>query len=118
MYTDHAAIKWIMETENLTGRLHRWSLILRAYAGKLKICHLAGSLNTACDTLSRLVEPGRIEEIGEDEEEGSQERPPPPPPSGKEPHAGPPAAHAPAARDSRRLQGVQEALAKAEATTA
>ena len=31
LLTDHGALKWMMTTSNLTGRLARWSLLLQEY---------------------------------------------------------------------------------------
>lgn len=58
--TDHAALKWLMEQKDLTGRLARWSLKLQGF--NFDITHRKGTANIVHDTLSR-VEIAEIEQV-------------------------------------------------------
>lgn len=58
--TDHAALKWLMNQKDLSGRLARWSMKLRTFT--FSILHRKGSLNVVADTLSRQNDP-TIEEM-------------------------------------------------------
>lgn len=49
--TDHAALKWLMTSTQLTGRLHRWALTLQEY--EFTIEYRPGSTNVVADALSR-----------------------------------------------------------------
>lgn len=51
LVTDHAALKWLMTSKNLTGRLHRWALQLQEY--DFCIEYRPGSTNVVADALSR-----------------------------------------------------------------
>ena len=51
--TDHAALKWLMEIKDPTGRLARWSIYLQSL--DMEIQYRKGSLNTNADALSRPV---------------------------------------------------------------
>lgn len=50
--TDHASLKWLMSTKDLSGRLARWSLSLQAF--DFTIEHRKGSENVVPDALSRV----------------------------------------------------------------
>ena len=43
-YTDHEPLKWLMQTNNTTRKLARWSLLLQEY--DMKVVHKRGVLNT------------------------------------------------------------------------
>ncbi|OWZ09841.1 LOW QUALITY PROTEIN: Retrovirus Polyprotein [Phytophthora megakarya] len=49
--TDHAALKWLMASSTLTGKLHRWALTLQEY--DLDIEFRPGNTNVVADALSR-----------------------------------------------------------------
>ena len=51
--TDHAALVWLMNINDPTGRLARWSLFLQAF--DFDIVHKKGSTHSNVDTLSRPV---------------------------------------------------------------
>ena len=53
--TDHIALKWLMQTKDLTGRLARWALKLQEY--DFDIQYRPGKANANADGLSRLVPP-------------------------------------------------------------
>lgn len=50
--TDHANLKWLMESKDLHGRLARWSLKLQGF--NFSIQHIKGKDNVVADTLSRI----------------------------------------------------------------
>ena len=54
IYTDHTAVKAVLETPNLTGK-HAcwWSKIHGSGIGEVNIVHRAGKKNRHTDTLSR-----------------------------------------------------------------
>ena len=52
LQTDHSALKWLMETRDLTGRLARWSLKLQEYTFEVR--YRPGASNANADALSRL----------------------------------------------------------------
>ena len=52
VWTDHAALTFLMSAKGLVGRLARWALTLQQY--EIIIKHRAGKLNTNADALSRL----------------------------------------------------------------
>ena len=54
LQTDHSALKWLMETKDLSGRLARWSLKLQEY--DFVIQDRPGNSNGNADALSRLPE--------------------------------------------------------------
>ena len=56
--TDHAALAWLMNITDPTGRLARWSIYLQAYT--FDIVHRKGLLHSNADTLSR---PPRTESL-------------------------------------------------------
>lgn len=49
--TDHAALKWLMTSPNLTGKLHRWALTLQEF--DFDVEYRPGSTNVVADALSR-----------------------------------------------------------------
>ncbi|KAE9143392.1 hypothetical protein PF006_g11578 [Phytophthora fragariae] len=49
--TDHAALKWLMTSADLAGRLHRWALTLQEY--EFTIEYRPGTTNVVADALSR-----------------------------------------------------------------
>ncbi|KAE8964049.1 hypothetical protein PR002_g29094 [Phytophthora rubi] len=49
--TDHAALKWLMTSPNLTGKLHRWALTLQEF--DFDVQYRPGSTNVVADALSR-----------------------------------------------------------------
>ncbi|OWZ06759.1 Gag-pol fusion protein [Phytophthora megakarya] len=49
--TDHAALRWLMTSPNLTGKLHRWALALQEFEFDVK--YRPGSSNSVADALSR-----------------------------------------------------------------
>ena len=51
VYTDHAALKWLMSIKEPTGRLARWSLLLQHM--DMDICHRPGISHENADALSR-----------------------------------------------------------------
>jgi len=54
VYIDHAAVKAVLGTPNLTGKHTRWwSNVYGSGIGKLDIVHRAGKENCHADTLSR-----------------------------------------------------------------
>ena len=55
LVTDHEPLKWIITTQKLTGKLARWSLLLREYDFTVK--YQAGTANTNADCLSRYLFP-------------------------------------------------------------
>ncbi|CAM6082514.1 unnamed protein product [Calypogeia fissa] len=51
LITDHQPLKWLMESDKLTGKLAKWALILQEY--EFTVVHRAGRLNQDADGLSR-----------------------------------------------------------------
>ena len=51
IYTDHSALKWLMNIKLSAGRLARWALLLQAY--QFRIFHRPGKQNKVADALSR-----------------------------------------------------------------
>ncbi|POM62689.1 Gag-pol fusion protein [Phytophthora palmivora] len=49
--TDHSALKWLMTSPNLTGKLHRWALTLQEF--DFDVRYRPGSTNVVADALSR-----------------------------------------------------------------
>jgi transposase InsO family protein len=52
IYTDNAACVQILKKPNLSGKLHRWSLMIQDF--DFEIYHKEGRLNRVCDALSRV----------------------------------------------------------------
>ena len=59
--TDHNALTWLMKSQNLTGKLARWSLILQEY--NFTVVHRPGRVHSNVDALSR--RPLEEAELGE-----------------------------------------------------
>ena len=53
VFTDHHALKWLMNIDDPAGRLCRWSLLIQDRAGELDIQYRKGSCNQVPDALSR-----------------------------------------------------------------
>jgi hypothetical protein len=51
LVTDHQPLKWLMESDKLTGKLARWALLLQEY--DFEVVHRAGITNLDADGLSR-----------------------------------------------------------------
>ncbi|OAE18498.1 hypothetical protein AXG93_163s1310 [Marchantia polymorpha subsp. ruderalis] len=51
LVTDHQPLKWLMESDKLTGKLARWALILQEY--DFQVVHRPGVANLDADGLSR-----------------------------------------------------------------
>jgi hypothetical protein len=51
LITDHQPLKWLMESDKLTGKLARWALILQEY--DFQVVHRPGITNLDADGLSR-----------------------------------------------------------------
>ncbi|KAE9065509.1 hypothetical protein PF010_g28169 [Phytophthora fragariae] len=49
--TDHSALKWLMTSPNLTGKLHRWALTLQEL--DFDVQYRPGATNVVADALSR-----------------------------------------------------------------
>lgn len=49
--TDHAALKWLMTSPNLTGKLHRWAITLQEF--DFDVQYRPGNTNVVADALSR-----------------------------------------------------------------
>jgi hypothetical protein len=73
--TDHAALKWLMTSPDLAGRLHRWALTLQEY--DFDVQYRPGSTNVVADSLSRapvsritraVTRARRAERVGPDRE--------------------------------------------------
>ena len=52
LQTDHAALRWLMQTKDLTGRLARWALKLQEH--DFEVRYRPGSANANADALTRL----------------------------------------------------------------
>ena len=52
VYTDHAALQYIKNAKNLTGRLARWSILLQSY--NFTVAYKEGRKNQNADALSRI----------------------------------------------------------------
>ena len=51
LYTDHAALKWLLGQSDLSGRLAGWVLQIQEF--KYTVHHIKGTLNVVPDALSR-----------------------------------------------------------------
>jgi len=51
LVTDHQSLKWLMESDKLTGKLARWAFILQEY--DFQMVHKPGVTNLDADGLSR-----------------------------------------------------------------
>ena len=51
LVTDHQPLKWLMESDKLTGKLARWALMLQEY--DFKVVHRARLVNLDADGLRR-----------------------------------------------------------------
>jgi hypothetical protein len=60
--TDHQPLKWLMESDKLTGKLARWALMLMEY--DFKVVHRAGLVNMDADGLSRNPIPSQADATG------------------------------------------------------
>ena len=59
IYTDHSALKYLMNIKISTGRLARWALILQGY--NYTVIHRPGKINSAADAISRIEYPTDID---------------------------------------------------------
>jgi hypothetical protein len=62
LVTDHQPLKWLMESDKLTGKLARWALMLQEY--DFKVVHRAGLVNLDADGLSRNPCPSQRDSTG------------------------------------------------------
>jgi hypothetical protein len=62
LVTDHQPLKWLMESDKLTGKLARWALMLMEY--DFKVVHRAGLVNMDADGLSRNPIPSQADATG------------------------------------------------------
>jgi hypothetical protein len=62
LVTDHQPLKWLMESDKLTGKLARWALMLMEY--DFKVVHKAGLVNMDADGLSRNPIPSQADATG------------------------------------------------------
>jgi len=69
--TDHAALKWLLNLKDSTGRLMRWSILLQDY--DFTILHRAGNKHNNADALSRLIEVSCLSKDLEPEESQDNE---------------------------------------------
>lgn len=53
LITDHAALKYLLDTKTPSGRLARWGLQIQEYRQRLTIQHKPGKLHAHVDALSR-----------------------------------------------------------------
>jgi hypothetical protein len=59
---DHQPLKWLMESDKLTGKLARWALMLKEY--DFKVVHRAGLVNMDADGLSHNPIPSQADATG------------------------------------------------------
>lgn len=62
LVTDHQPLKWLMESDKLTGKLARWALLLQEY--DFEVVHRAGITNLDADGLSRNPSPSEEDLTG------------------------------------------------------
>jgi hypothetical protein len=62
LVTDHQPLKWLMESDKLTGKLAWWALMLMEY--DFKVVHRAGLVNMDADGLSRNLIPSQADATG------------------------------------------------------
>lgn len=61
--TDHSALRWLMNTRDLKGRLARWAMRLQPFISDMSIVHRAGKDMQFPDALSRVYETAEIDII-------------------------------------------------------
>lgn len=66
IFTDHAALKWLNNVKQSTGRLARWAVLLQGY--KYEIHYKPGKKNEVADALSRRPYPETSESLSESED--------------------------------------------------
>ena len=62
LVTDHQPLRWLMESDKLTGKLAQWALMLQEY--DFKVVHRAGLVNMDADGLSRNPCPSQKDATG------------------------------------------------------
>ena len=62
LVTDHQPLRWLMESDKLTGKLARWALLLQEY--DFEVVHRAGITNLDADGLSRNPSPSNEDLTG------------------------------------------------------
>jgi hypothetical protein len=63
LVTDHQPLKWLMESDKLSGKLAPWALMLMEY--DFKVVHRAGLVNMDADGLSRNPIPSQADATGD-----------------------------------------------------
>lgn len=66
IFTDHAALKWLNNVKQSTGKLARWAVLLQGY--KYEIHYKPGKKNEVADALSRRPYPETSESLPESED--------------------------------------------------
>jgi hypothetical protein len=62
LVTDHQPLRWLMESDKLTGKLAQWALLLQEY--DFEVVHRAGITNLDADGLSRNPSPSNEDLTG------------------------------------------------------
>jgi hypothetical protein len=62
LVTDHQPLRWLMESDKLTGKLARWVLLLQEY--DFEVVYRAGITNLDADGLSRNPSPSNEDLTG------------------------------------------------------